>query len=397
MSSGLVLVIDDDEWVSRLLAAAIRNAGYDAVTCGTAKAGLETACAVEPDCIVCDMDLPDADGFWVARALRTQPSRVSVTPFLFLSALDDQESRLEGFHVGADVYMTKPFRVDEVVAQVAALVQMATRLRARRESFLSIPPSEANAIEGDLGQMSIATVLTILEMERRSGTFEVNSKKRKAQLELASGCIVQGAVGGTKVSALGALRTMLGWKVGRFSFAPSEPRDPPASQKSIGALLMEAVRLEDEGARGELDMPAPSVRSPQAKLAAPALGGPSGADDVAPPSTRLPRPSAVPSGHMPILEAPPSSRPLTPITVPPDSDIPISVEAPGSAPAGARPAMPTPPMGTAPAVRGASPAAPPPAPPGPPRPGPPAAPRAAPPAPPRPVPRVAPKPDPAKK
>jgi len=103
MSSGLVLVIEDDEWVSRLLSAAIRDAGYDVVVCGTAKAGLDTACAVEPDCIICDVDLPDNDGYFVARGVRTQPSRVSVTPFLFLSGLDDQESRLEGFHVGADV------------------------------------------------------------------------------------------------------------------------------------------------------------------------------------------------------------------------------------------------------------------------------------------------------
>jgi CheY-like chemotaxis protein len=211
-----------------------------------------------------------------------------VTPFLFLSGLDDQESRLEGFHVGADVYMTKPFRVDEVVAQVGALVQMASRLRARRDSFLSIPANEGTAIEGDLGQMSIATVLTVLEMERRTGIFEVVSKKRRAQLEIAAGYIVFGTVGGTKVSALAALRTMLGWNVGRFSFAPLPPRDAPPSQKSIGAFLIEAVRLEDEtAARAELDLPPPSKRSGSSpKISPPAIGGKPGIEDLAPPSTR---------------------------------------------------------------------------------------------------------------
>src|SRR5258706_10991779 len=139
MPSGLVLVIEDDEWVSGLLASAIHGAGYDVSLCGAAKAGLETAISMQPDCIICDVDLPDHDGYWVARNVRTQPSRVSVTPFLFLSAFDDQDSRLEGFHVGADVYMTKPFRVEEVVAQVGALVQMATRLRQRRDSLLAAP------------------------------------------------------------------------------------------------------------------------------------------------------------------------------------------------------------------------------------------------------------------
>jgi DNA-binding response OmpR family regulator len=145
MARGVVLVIEDDEWVARLLANAIRGADYEVVVCATAKSGVETAVTSQPDCIICDVDLPDNDGYWVARNVRTQSSRVSVTPFLFLSGLDDQESRLEGFHVGADVYMTKPFRVDEVVAQVGALVAMAARLRQRRESLISVQPTPNSA------------------------------------------------------------------------------------------------------------------------------------------------------------------------------------------------------------------------------------------------------------
>src|SRR5690242_212591 len=116
MSRGLVLVIEDDEWISRLLQSAIREAGYEVMVTASARIGLETAIGQQPDCIVCDVQLPDHDGFWVARNVRTHQSRVSVTPFLFLSGLDDEQSRLEGFHVGADVYISKPFRVDEVVA-----------------------------------------------------------------------------------------------------------------------------------------------------------------------------------------------------------------------------------------------------------------------------------------
>ncbi|WP_437754142.1 response regulator [Sorangium sp. So ce1389] len=288
MPSGVVLVIEDEEYVADLLATAIREAGYEVIFCATAEAGLSTACTLEPECIVCDIGLPDHDGYWVARNVRTQPSRVSVTPFLFLSALDDQQSRLEGFHVGADVYMTKPFRVSEVVAQIGALVQMASRLRQRRDSLMSIPASvDQTAIEGDLSQMSIATVLTVLEMERRSGVFEVTSKKRRAQLDIAEGCIVQGTVGGTRVSALAALRTMLGWKVGRFAFIPGS-RPVPSERKSIAAYLLEATRLEDESTRVELEIP-PSRRRPEPRFATTALGGPSSLlEDVAPPSSRAP-------------------------------------------------------------------------------------------------------------
>jgi two-component system, OmpR family, response regulator len=288
MPSGVVLVIEDDEWVARLLATSIREAGYQVALCGTAESGLSTACTAEPECIVCDIDLPDHDGYWVARNVRTHASAVSVTPFLFLSGFDDHESRLEGFHVGADVYMTKPFRVSEVVAQIGALVQMASRLRLRRDGLFTIPAAaEQLAIEGDLSQMSIATVLTVLEMERRSGIFEVVSKKRRAQLDIASGSILHGTVGGTRVSALGALRTMLSWKVGRFAFSPA-PRSVPSEKKSIAAYLLEASRLEDESARVELQLP-PSRRLPEPRIATTALGGPASVlHDIAPPSSRAP-------------------------------------------------------------------------------------------------------------
>lgn len=304
MSRGLVLVIEDDEWISRLLQSAIREAGYEVMVCVSARLGLETAIGQQPDCIVCDVQLPDHDGFWVARNVRTHQSRVSVTPFLFLSGLDDEQSRLEGFHVGADVYISKPFRVDEVVAQIHALVQMASRLRTRRDSMLSIPPSAAasgSAIEGDLSQMSIATVLTVLEMERRTGTFEVVSKKRRAGLDIVAGHVTEGTVGGTKVPALTALRTMLAWNVGRFSFTPGTGKEAPAPQGnatlSLGAFLLEAMRLQDEAARTDLELPPSTNRrssvTDPARLSAPALGGPpSSPADLAPPSSRSPRASS---------------------------------------------------------------------------------------------------------
>ncbi|MDC3953812.1 response regulator [Polyangium jinanense] len=307
MPRGLVLVIEDDEWVSSLLSGAIRDAGYDVIVCNTAQAGLDTACDREPDCIICDIDLPDNDGYWVARNVRTQPSRVSVTPFLFLSALDDQEARLEGFHVGADAYMTKPFRVDEVVAQVGALVQMAWRLRQRRNSLVSVPPSsatETTAIQGDLSQMSIATVLTVLELERRTGIVEVISKKRKVQLDVASGFIVTGTIGGTTTDAITILRNILGWKVGRFSFVPQPDRPPTGSAQPIGHLLLEAVRLEDESIHNG-EQPRSSSNAPSTRLSAPAMGGPpSRRTDLGPPSSKAiaepPKPikaAAAPAAH----------------------------------------------------------------------------------------------------
>ena len=245
MSPGSVLVIDDDEWVGRLLAVALRESGYEVHISVSAVEGYEKAVEMVPDCIICDVDLPDVDGFWVARKIRMSPDKVSITPILFLSGLDDRDTRLQGFHVGADVYMTKPFRIDEVVAQVGALVQMALRLRQSRKTFLSIPPTEA-AMQGDLAQMSVATVLTLLDMERRSGKLEVSSKEQKAVLSITSGAIGSATLGGDTREPLELLRTLLTWNVGRFAFHPDSSEAAPPREASINALLMEAVRLEDE-------------------------------------------------------------------------------------------------------------------------------------------------------
>ena len=61
MSPGSVLVIDDDEWVGRLLAVALREAGYEVFHSASAVSGYEAAVEKQPDCIICDVDLPDVD------------------------------------------------------------------------------------------------------------------------------------------------------------------------------------------------------------------------------------------------------------------------------------------------------------------------------------------------
>jgi DNA-binding response OmpR family regulator len=285
MESRLVLIIEDDEQTASKLAAAIREADYEVVVSPTAAEGLDVAIEIKPDCVVCDMDLPDENGFWVARSVRAHPSAVSVTPFVFLSAYDDTQTKLEGFEAGADVFLTKPFVLDEAVAQIRALVEMAARLRHRRDSIVSLAPGTpygSLALEGDMREMSIATVLSILGMERRTGMFEVVSKKRRAQIEIVGGYVAHGTLGGTRVSALAAMRAMLSWKVGRYSFTPLPPTDPPSEPRTVQALLLDAAKAEDEEAE--------SSRSGSDLPVATSFGGPpSRPDDTGPPSSRAMR------------------------------------------------------------------------------------------------------------
>ena len=250
MSKGRVLIIEADEWEVALLGKFLGDAGFQVEVATSARQGFDRIRELQPDCILCNVNLPDIDGFWVARRVRTEPSAVSTTPFLFLTEAGDTESRLQGLHVGADLYLTKPLRNEEVVAQVGALIEMANRLRKQRESFSSDGPSSSrgSAFQGDVAQVSLSTVLTLLDLERRSGKLKVKAEDgQRAELDLAEGKLAAVRLGGEEGDPTEQLRELLRWKKGSFAFKPDPDGAPPRKDRpSLGGVLLEAMRREDE-------------------------------------------------------------------------------------------------------------------------------------------------------
>ncbi len=274
MDRARVLVVDGDDWVARLLADGLRDHGFDVSTCLSGSDALAVAGTIEPDCVILEMVLPELDGPSIARALRTEEPPLCNVAIMFLSNVDDVPSRRSAFNAGADVYLTKPFRVDEVAMQVRGLVAMADRLTGAErapqpslteEDILSEDMPESimpggHAIEGNIAQMSVATVLTLLEMERRSGELKVSSGPRRCLLEIVAGYAVGGEIDDSKVTPLAVLREILRWKDGRFRFRPGSDGAVPTNRRSIGALLIEAVRLDDESSRDAWPEESPTSR-----------------------------------------------------------------------------------------------------------------------------------------
>jgi len=252
LDPGRVLIIEDDPWTASVLAKFLRERGHEVVLCDDARSGFEKACEWRPDCIVCNVVLPDIDGYWVARRIRTEATPVAATPFLFLTNETEREGRLQGLHVGADAYLTRPYTNDEVVAQVEALIEMARRLRTRKDGFRSEPVTAAKgaAFRGDIEQMSLATVLMVLGMERRSGNLRVVTEGRKAELLIVADAFGSGELDGIERPPLEVLREVLLWKKGSFYFRPLDVAKPPDVRNSVSALLLEAMQLEDEARAG---------------------------------------------------------------------------------------------------------------------------------------------------
>jgi two-component system OmpR family response regulator len=252
VSGHRVLIIEGDEWVSAVLGRVLVDSGYVVDLANDARSGLSKARTVIPDCVICDVVLPDIDGFWVAKRLRTDQGPVSQIPILFLTEGDDGQSGMQGLAMGADVYVTKPFRNEEVVAQVAALISMANRLRKKRDSVIDIPPSSrtpgGTVFNGDLSQFSAATALALLEMERRTGTLQVKTKEEDVVFDVDDGALLRVLVNGKERVAVEVLRDVMKWTEGRFSFKSGSVK-PGFQRQGIGVLLLEAMRREDEANR----------------------------------------------------------------------------------------------------------------------------------------------------
>jgi DNA-binding response OmpR family regulator len=248
MGKGRIVVIESDDWIARLLDEGLRAADYEVRVSSDALDGFRNVCELRPDCIICAVALPDFDGHWVARSVRSHPSAISRAPLLFLSNADDERSPLAVAEGGADAQLSKPFTLEEVVGQVAALIEMAKRLGEKPAAVADeATPADGEALRGSLEQMSVSTVLSLLELERRTGQLKVSSNGAEATIELADGFATTSTLRGISTPLLTTVRELLNWNKGLVSFYVGKDVPLPDKRRPIGALLMEAVQLNATG------------------------------------------------------------------------------------------------------------------------------------------------------
>ena len=116
-----LLVVDDDTFIARLLEIECTAAGYDVRTAGTGDRALELAQERCPDLILADVMMPNMDGFELTRRLRMD-ERTASAKVILLTARGMSADRLEGFAVGADDYVIKPFDTPELLARMGEVL-----------------------------------------------------------------------------------------------------------------------------------------------------------------------------------------------------------------------------------------------------------------------------------
>jgi len=115
-----VLLIEDDPTTAESIELILRKADLNTYVTDSGEEGIELAKLYDYDLILLDLSLPDMDGYDVLRKLRL--SRIG-TPTLILTGQDGIDSKLKGFSVGADDYLTKPFDREELIARIHAIVR----------------------------------------------------------------------------------------------------------------------------------------------------------------------------------------------------------------------------------------------------------------------------------
>lgn len=150
--SGTVLIVDDEQDLRRLLVLALRRHDFEVLEAGTGEAAMEILETVPVDVLVLDMGLPGMPGTAVVKALRLRPETATL-PVLLMTGSGTDRSVIEGLEAGADDFVAKPVRLDELVARVRAHLRSRVAWSGVVEDELRVRTS----VVGALGQMALSS------------------------------------------------------------------------------------------------------------------------------------------------------------------------------------------------------------------------------------------------
>jgi diguanylate cyclase (GGDEF)-like protein len=178
-----VLIVEDERSIRANIARMLHYAGFQAIEAENGNVGVQLAKAYLPDLIICDIMMPELDGYGVFESLNQDPE-TAIIPFIFLSAKADRSDIRQGMNLGADDYLTKPFTSEELIQAVSA--------RLNKQASVTQPYiTEMRRASDSLSQMAYRDPLTNLPnrilLRHRLHEALVQAKKRR--LSLAVLCV----------------------------------------------------------------------------------------------------------------------------------------------------------------------------------------------------------------
>ena len=227
VSSGRILVVDDQPANLRVVSTLLARHGYEVITASSGEQALSLASAQVPDLMLLDMMMPGMDGFALLSEIKQRPELLRV-PVVFLTAAHDRDLLLRAFDAGAVDYVTKPFMPEELLARVNAHVGLKLardrleRIARERQELVNLV---AHDLKNPLSSVLFASEILIadgvrpervpryLEMIRDSAQDALGYIKRYLEIQADHHSARGNAASGSLVASL---PDTLDWLVGRY-------------------------------------------------------------------------------------------------------------------------------------------------------------------------------------
>jgi CheY-like chemotaxis protein len=248
-----------------MVTTVLEKRGYIVETAVDGEDAMRKAIAHRPDLVITDVMMPKMDGWALVKSLRARPDFAFV-PVIFLTALGSDDDRIRGFRLGADDYLPKPFRFEELDLRVAKTLRRTHSLEQETRGQLvstavdDAPPAITGApprtgLVGNLTEVGLSALLTMLELERKSGVLTITARDgRVARVYLRGGHVIHARVGGNPpLLNQECVYHLLGLSGGSFEFSAADVTMEDQVHATTTHLLIEGARRLDEADRDGTD------------------------------------------------------------------------------------------------------------------------------------------------
>jgi len=236
LSHSFAVVADAGQPLLDRISNALTGIGFETLLFRSGAEALAACHELIPDVVVAALDMPSMDGLTLLGRLKTKQQLADV-PVVLLSDDASDFTRLLAYRLGVTDVVPKPFTDEELC------------IRVRRAAVESRRPPAEPVLRGSLAEISVATLLSLFEFERKSGILTVKRDDHSARLFIAAGRVVKVDDGEAAHDPRTRVMNLLDWRIGRFEFNACEVIAGDELGLMTQQLLLEHARIRDEEAK----------------------------------------------------------------------------------------------------------------------------------------------------
>lgn len=244
-----ILVVDDDALTGKLIKSVLVSNGHIIDIAGDGNEAIAMALANHPDMVITDIQMPRLDGFGLVKQLRSR-KEFAFTPIIFLSTESAAGNRLQGFRLGADDFLPKPFYPEELILRVNKALRTSRRLKqVVIDDFKNEPGAGGQTpdLRGNFQNLSFSTLLTMIELESKTGALSISQADHRALFTFKDGRVTSGQIDGDdSYTDADAVYELMTWKSGDFVFKSTDVGAEDKICMPTQKLLLEGARRLDE-------------------------------------------------------------------------------------------------------------------------------------------------------